>query len=272
MESFSTAIPGSGLGLLPGAGSDPSYLDVYGSGIPGDTSGVSGGLSVQQTTGNGSSETEGGYGLSSEGLEMIDRVFREMGEMLSDDAVTADFGSSLEAGDYSDAAEDLASLSENIDRTSTETRQNLAAAFDYGARELYLSEFAEISGPLEGAATALEEGGIGEMRDGLDMVYEMLSSFEVRETGVYAREETSEPEPEIERMSGEGEELELETPEDVSDLLVAPGTGVAGTGEALSGTVDLTGSTSSSAEEYSQTYYDYGWDEKDVVSKYFSPR
>jgi hypothetical protein len=274
MESFGTSTPRDGLGLLPGPGSDPSFFDVFASGIPGDTSGNSAGLLEIGAASQGIDPAAGGQGLSAEGLDLVYQVFKRMGADLKDGAATAAFGGALEAGDFEQAANHLGSLSENVDRLTVGTRQSLADAFSYGERELYLSEFAEISDSLGGAADALEGNSLVEMSNRLNRVVEMLDAFAAQQRGdVYAREEYVAPAPiESERLEGEGEELEVKAVEDVSDILVAPGGGFGGTGNVLDDVVNLIGSSSYTFGIFNLTSYDFSWEDKDVVSSYFSPR
>jgi hypothetical protein len=275
MESFTRTDPGSGLGLLPGLGSDPTFLDVYPSGIPGDTRGSDPG----QFQAEGSYEPLGtcapSLGLSEDGLDQVYEVFRQMGVMLKDQAATARFGRILEDGDLAQAAIALSGISENIDRLGPETRLDLAEGFDFSRRELYQLEFADITDILGRASTALRGDPLAEMGSQLDEVVCLLEALASIQGGggVYAHSAYPEPEPpEMERIEGEGEEMEVETAEDISELLTIPGFGAEGGAEVLGDAADLLGAASAETMEFNPASYDFSWDDKDVVSSYFSPR
>jgi hypothetical protein len=270
MESFSTAIPGSGLGILPGLGSDPTFRDVFSSGIPGDTSGSAGGLSFG---GEGVEATEGSQDLSTEGLNLVYEVFREMGEALKDSAATSELGVGLAGMDFERAAQEMGTLSDNIDQVTTETRQNLADHFSDAVRKLYLSQFSDISDILGSAAESLRGSSTTEMSTQLDRVAGMLHSLsDLRVNEVITGVQDPPEMPEFEGLEGEGDELEFETPEEVSDLLTAPGSGSVPSGEAQDGVVDFEGYSIEIFGDGIWSPFDYSWDDKDVVSSYFAPR
>lgn len=270
IEAFSTAIPGSGLGILPGLGSDPSFNDVFSSGIPGDTSGRSSGLGLG---GQATDLVQGPQDLSADGLELVYDVFQEMGEELKDNAATSELGEELADRDFKRAAHEMGNLSENIDRMTRETRQDLAEKFSEAVRKLYLTQFSEITEILGSASEALRGTSTSEMSDQLDRVSALLqhlSEMEAKE--VIAREEPEPVTPQFEEIEGEDEGLDFETAEDISEFLIAPGTGDVTSGQVEDGEVDLEGYTLGFGADGVWSLFDYLWEDKDVVSSYFKPR
>jgi hypothetical protein len=271
MESFTAAVSGGGLGLLPGAGSDPSFSDVFPSGIPGDTSGDHPQVAGLDTRAGGQEPVFEAQMEDPGSLDRMYRVFREMGQQLKDNPSTTDLGMALEDGDFIDAATQIRDLSENLDRLTATSRSDLAEAFSYGVRELYLSEYAQITEPLGGAASALFGGALTEIGRELDRVAEMFEALATQLQGdVYALQPNVEPI--TRRVEGEGDDLELNTPEDVSDLLVAPGSGAPGFGGEAGDVINLIGTVTESSGEFELNSYNFAWEDKNVVSSYFSPR
>jgi hypothetical protein len=270
LESFSNAIPFSGLGILPGVGGDPSLHDVFPSGIPGDTEGAYSGLG---DGGIGTGSIAGPQDLTPEGLDLVFKTFQEMGEELKDSAATSELGRALAEGDFEQAANEMGSLSENIDRVTAETRLDLADRFSDAVRKLYLSQFSEITEVLGRAADALRGTSDTEMNTQLDRVSAMLQSFSgLQVNDVLAREEAEPETTEFEALEGEEEELDLQTAEDISDMLIAPGSGAAISGEVEGTAVDFTGYSLEYSGAGVWSPFDFSWDDKDVVSSYFTPR
>ena len=270
LEALSTSNFGSELGLIPAAGSDPSFGDVFPSGIPGDTRGGDIGAAGEAGEGEDGPVSDQPW-MTASALDRLFQVFSEMGAQLKDTPPSADLGRALELGDLLEASNQLGELSENIDRLTGDTRRILAEAFAYGARELYLSEFDQITGPLGSAADALENKTEPEMGVALDQLAAMFEALAAQLQGEVTAQQQA-PEPISERIAGEGEDLELTAPEDISDLLVAPGRGEAGSGEALGEAVSLTEMGTESTGEVELSQFNYLWANKDVVSTYFSPR
>jgi hypothetical protein len=270
LESFSSAVPFSGLDILPGVGSDPSLRDVFPSGIPGDTSAS---ILALGDGGIGAGSAAIPQDLTPEGLALIYKTFQEMGDALKDSAATADLGRALAEGDFGQAANEMGSLSENIDRVTADTRLDLADRFSDAVRKLYLSQFSEITEVLGGAAEALRGNSAPNMNTQLDRVSAMLQSLSgLQVNDVLAREE-EEPDPEdFEGLEGEEEELELQTAEDISDMLIAPGSGAIVLGQAEGKAVDFTGYSLGFGGDGVWSPFDFSWDDKDVVSSYFAPR
>lgn len=270
LESFSTAIPGSGLGILPGIGSDPSFLDVFSSGIPGDTRGSAPGLGVG---GQGEGALDGPLDLSREGLNLVHEVFREMGDALKDSAATSGVGHALSNGDFEKAANEMSGLAENIDRVTAETRQDLAERFSDAARKLFPSQFTEISNTLNNAAEALRGNSSTDMSNQLDRVSDLLQSLGEYDINEVIASDLEEPEPtEFEGLEGEDEPLEFETAQDISNMLTAPGVGSAASGLVEGTPLDFEGYSLDPGGDGVWSPFDYSWDDKDVVSSYFTPR
>lgn len=271
MESFRAVIPGIGLGVLPSPGSDPSFMDVYGSGFPGDRTGTS----PFSEAGESEQVEAARFGrLSNDEIDQVVDALGMTGKALKNEAVTALLGRALENGNFGEALDELGNISENINRLTPETRQHLADGFSVASRELFTTQFSDISDILAGASQALQGEVFAEMSHSLEEVSEIFEYLkQVSRTHVDSEQDVDDQDPvDNERLQGEGDELIIGTAADLSDLLSVPGGAGLVSGQANGGEIDYTSTAVESDPESVFEPYDFQWEDKDVISSYFLPR
>lgn len=265
-----------GLGFLPGLGSDPNARGIFPSGIPGVTPGDAEKMGI----GQGKGDSEGGVsGLSSQELGEIGKILNEMGKELEDNASTSEFGQSLQRGDFEQAANDLNDLTENLDRLSEQTKQDLEDSFNNAADKLQQPDQQSLAESLREAADAIQSNDteavekldeLASQIDALDNQKDFNSPEETKPIVGVGEPESGGANP-FERLSGTGETIDLSEAGSSSTLL-QPSEGVVGGGAQRIG-ADSTQIRPADDSVVQETIdpYSMSWDKRYEITKYFSP-
>ncbi|MEN8240327.1 MAG: hypothetical protein ABFS17_00265 [Chloroflexota bacterium] len=267
LDLFDSVVTGSEISLLPGLGSEPGFLDVFPSGIPGQSP-ISRTAALQAETVAGGDLVE----FTPEENEKIMEALKHVGEGLLNNTATAGFGTALTKGNLSKAAKQLDLISENAGRLSTNTHLLVADQFNGLVRELYLSKYQSITDVFSAATEALENGEVEQIKRSLGEVAELLRNLNHNNHAVVDQDANTDEDAPIPRLAGEGEGVLVESAEDISDLLAVPGGGSADSVLVLGDEVNLDGVNFDSNEGTDLPSYSYSWKNNNVVSSYFTPQ
>ena len=267
--SLPTTIPG-GIGILPGAGTNPSFADVFPSGIPGDSDGA--GFFEGQNQGLA-------YEISSESVGEIGEVLRELGRELNSQAGTSELGQGLERGDLDQASEKFSQLAGNVDQMSEETLENLADSLESAADKLTGADQQELADRLRDAANSIRNGDSGQIGEDLDSLAEILSDLgaltgeqlAANNDGLSgASPSGSSNSSPFDRLEGEGGGISLGQ-NGSSQYLQTSGPGSGQAGDTADGSYDYLSPTDGTIIEGGISPYNLPWIFKDVISSYFTP-
>ncbi len=241
-------LPGSGNGVLPALGGEPSAEDVF----PGDVPGM----------------PEGGEPDPEVPGELTE-IFSDIAGDLAGESAFQAISEALDAPDLEGSAEALEDLAENLDQLPEEARQTLAESFSEAVSQIEGAGYPDLAESFGNAADSLA-GGLDSQAGDLENLAEALRGL--------GSEETPEPEPTpdqatpepVERLGEDGQAFELEAESATeSDLLVpadAPGE------EQAEG--EPPGGPSYADEDVIDTIlvpYTYPWYWQDLISDYFTP-
>jgi hypothetical protein len=202
-------------------------------------------------------------------------ILRELGQDLSRQAGTYDLGQALENMDLNGAADALEDLKENLDELSPESRDNLSQAMREAAEALEQAGEQELSqdmsdaadsipGPSEDAPQNLDEVA-GELRELADAMGQSgVAGTGSGEGGSGA----GAPEP-LDRLGGEGEDMELPLSDPSQSGLLNPSNQGTPGDEVAGGPQDSTYQPGSGVAQNPLYPSSFLWKWRDVVSQYF---
>lgn len=290
--------------LLPALGEDPSSGDIFPSGIPGlhpeespttDMSGqpISGDENDNLLSGESDFAGDGGN---------LEGPLKELGERLSQQAVSYEVGQALQHGDFDQAADDIETLSDQVGQLSEESKQELAEAMEEASNDIDQSS-GDIQEPLArnlaAASTALAAGSDSGAQKEMDQVASELRDLSKAKASQIAGQTipegvetegmeeglgqggseggTSAGAREIgkaesfTRLAGEGETLELGEVSDQAGLL-KPGMDLRNRGTDITrGSLGSNTPGDSKVIDSILTPYYFSWEWRYVVTSYFTP-
>lgn len=297
-------LPETQVDLLPVLGEDPSAEDVFPSGIPGlkPPESASTDFPGHPTAGiDEENQVLGGADFSSD-MSKIEESLKRLGTRLSQQAISYDVGQALKKGELDQAANEIERLADQVDQLSDDAKKELSNAMkttSYEIRELSTNQQEPLSRDLGAASAALDEGSDSEAKKELDQFANSLRDLSAaqasQESGNSLTEGTDQAGLEkgigpgggeggtgassrergesqvMERLSGEGETLELGQVSDQEGLL-RPAVDLSDRGTDIA-----RGSLSSNIPGDSEVVdsllapYYFSWKWRNVVSTYFSP-
>lgn len=260
---------------LPPLGTDPTAAQIF----PGDVPGV-------RTV----ADDEGAEGATYQTTPAMENVLAELGQALSEHAVSSDAGEAIQRGDLGEAAQALEAMADQIAGLSPQTQEALAEAFGEAASDLAASEIpAEqaLAEALEEAGQALAEGDSLPARSSLDDVAAALREMDQQlqasvaaldaepagdEAGApgFAGERQSSAAEDFQRLQGVGERFELQVGEEQSGMLSG---GAEEAGRAfVGGAFNRILAGDDVVVDNPLLPYQYSWVWRHVVANYFTPR
>jgi hypothetical protein len=242
--------PGSGDGVVPGLGGEPSAEEIFPGNVPG-----------MPESGEGSGETDVPEGLA--------EIFEEMAQDLAGDPATQSLAEALDAGDLESAADALEALADQLEQLPEDTRQNLADSFAETVPDLQASGYPDLAEAFQDSADSLAGESATRSQDMKTLADALRGLGDDAPPEAEPTPDPATPEP-VERLGGEGQSFELppgQAPD--SDLLVpaeSPGDEQAEGQPPTGGTYEN--------EEVIDTIlvpYTYPWYWQDLISDYFTP-
>jgi len=229
--------------------------------------------------------------LNTQDLMALVAAAQKMGKELSEIPETSQLGEALQQMDMQEAAGQMEELAEKAGDLSEETSQDIADAMETGGEELQASSMKELAGSLQSAQSAFEEGNqqgaaqsMQTLGASLQQLAQQFSQSEASQSSGQAPGDSTAagegPDPaqvgaasEFSRIEGGGGELELAEEIESADIpgSLKPGEAQEGGEQVVSGQVDAPDVQQFDPSQAVIVPYEYGWDWKNVVSRYFQP-
>lgn len=161
LAPFPQSITQTPLGILPPLGEDPTFGQIFPSGIPALEP-------MQPSTENGEPGSSTGQGSSGDGtgdgdslatsLSRLKSLMSKLGEMLGQNIMTYEIGQELQRGNLTSAAEALERLSDRLPHLSNNNKQQLSESIEKIASEAAQAGENLLSDELLEISTALDRG------------------------------------------------------------------------------------------------------------------
>ena len=243
-------LPGAGDGLVPALGGEPSAEDIFPGGAPG-----------MPDPSKSQSEDEVPGDLA--------EILEEVAEELQKDPQTASLADAFASPDLDEAADALDEIAADIRQLPEDVQRDLGETFSDAAADIQDLGYQTLGDAFADAGQSLSED-LDSKKGDLENLADALRDFD----GEPAPEPTQPPDPAtpepIERLSGEGQYLELDMEEASDSSLLIPSE-TTGDGEA---TGEMTPGEVYDDEDVVDTILvpaSYPWYWQDLISNYFTP-
>lgn len=143
-----------------------------------------------------------------------------LADALRDQAITRSISENIDRGDLHAAATDVRRLADRLDNLSEDARREFGDNMQEAADKIG-DATPELTRPLEKGNQTLDAGDLRGAAEALEELAEVLDNLDDQDPPPEEQSDPPEP-PEEERLPGEGEDLELESDQDLEEKVLQP--------------------------------------------------